>query len=155
MSINAPDEITSKTSRGKGEDGLLGLLRTAALIAAVAGAAGSTGLMLRVGHRNNSRMLLLLFGIWVLSPFMSVVLATLVSRRWSVLTRTTLYGGMLVLTAGSLAIYGDVAFGPPRAKPASVFLVVPLASWLVVAVVVAIAAMISGRLSSRGGGTEA
>jgi hypothetical protein len=55
-----------------------------------------------------------------------------------------LYSVMLVLTLGSLAIYGDVAFGPPRAKPAFAFLVVPLSSWLLIAIVVA-AAKISGK----------
>jgi len=121
------------------------------MIGALAGAGGSIGLMLRVGHRNNSRILLLLFGIWVLSPFMSLVLANLLAKRWSVLTRTTLYGVTLVLTMGSLAIYGDVAFGPSRAKPAFLFLVVPLASWLLIAIAVAIAATMSDRLSPRGG----
>jgi hypothetical protein len=116
MSINRRGEMTSKVSR------LLGLLR-----ATVAGAAGSLGLTLRVGHRNNSRILLMLFGIWVLSPFIALVSAGVVSKRWPVLTRATLYGVMLVLTLGSLAIYGGVALGPPRAKPAFVFLVVPLA----------------------------
>ena len=39
---------------------------------------------------------------------------------------------MLILALGSVAIYADVAFGPPREKPAFVFLVVPLASWLLI-----------------------
>ena len=58
--------------------------------------------------------------------------------------------------AGSHAgIFGhlrDVAFGRPRAKPAFVFLVVPLASWLLIAIVIPIAARMSGRLSRRGDG---
>ena len=128
-----------------GIDGFLGPLRTVAMIAVLAGAAGSIGLTLRVGHRNSSWILLVLFGIWVLSPFIALAWANLVSKRWTVLGRTTLYSVMLVLTLGSLAIYGDVAFGPPRAKPASVFLVVPLASWLLIAIVVPTAARISGK----------
>jgi hypothetical protein len=139
-------------SRGRPEGGFLGPLRAVAMIAVVAGAGGSVGLMLRAGHRNASRILLVLFGIWVLSPFMALVLANVVSKRWSVLTRATLYSVMLVLTLGSLAAYGDVALGPPRAKPAFVFLVVPLASWLLIAIVVPIAALISGRLSRQGDG---
>ena len=70
--------------------GFLGLLRAGALIAVLAGAVGSLGLMLRVGHRNNSRILIGLFGIWVLSPFVAIVWANLVSKRWSVPTRTAL-----------------------------------------------------------------
>ena len=58
---------------------------------------------------------------------------------------------MLALTLGSLAVYGVVALGPPRPKPAFVFLVVPLASWLLIAIVLAIAVRRSGRLSRRDG----
>ena len=83
---------------------------------------------------------------------MALVLAHVVSKRWSALTRATLYSVMLVLTLGSLAMYRDVALGPPRAKTAFVFVVVPPASWLLIAIVVPIAALISGRLSHRGDG---
>jgi hypothetical protein len=143
MSLNA--------SRGRPEDRFLGPLRAAAMIAVLAGAAGSIALTLRVGHRNNSRILMMLFAIWVLSPFTALVFANLASKGWPAFTRTTLYSLMLVLTLGSLAIYADVAFGPPRPKPAFVFLIVPLASWLLMAIVVPIAAIISGRRSSRAG----
>lgn len=127
-------------------DGFLGLLRGAAKIAAPAGAGGSLGLMLRVGHRNQSVVLLALFGIWVLSPFAGLVLADLVSKRWLVLMRAALYGVTVVVALGTLAIYASVAFGPPRAKPAFWFLVVPLVSWALIGIVA-----ISGRLSARGG----
>ena len=132
------------------ERGFLGLLRAVAMIAVLVGAGGSISMTLRVGHRNNSRLLLVLFCTWVLSPFIALVWANLVSKRWPILARATLYSVMLVLALGSLAIYGEVAFGPPRAKPAFVFLVVPLASWLLIAIVVPLAALISGRLSRRG-----
>jgi hypothetical protein len=46
--------------------GILSALRGAALFAVVAGAGASLAFMLRAGHRQNSRILLLLFGIWVL-----------------------------------------------------------------------------------------
>jgi hypothetical protein len=151
MSISGPTETTSNTSRGRPDGGLLGLLHAVALIAVVVGAAGSFGLMLWVGQRNPSRVLLVLFAIWDLSPFMALVLADIVSKRWSVLTRATLYGVMLILTLGSLAFYGDVVWRP-RPQPAFVFLVVPLGSWLLMMIVVPIAALVSGRLSRRGAG---
>src|SRR6266700_2562256 len=103
MSINGPSEISAKASRGRPDGGFLGLLHTVALTAVVAGAGGSVGLMLRVGHRNPSRILLVLFVIWVLSPFIALILADILAKRWSVLTRATLYGVMLILTLGSLA----------------------------------------------------
>ena len=136
-------EMTSKASRGKPR--FLGLLRAAALIAVLAGAVGSVGLTLHAGRHNNSRILLLLFTLWVLSPFVALVWADVVSKRWPVLTRATLYSVMLVLTLGSLALYGDVALGSPRAKTAFVFVVVPPASWLLIAITVLIATLISRR----------
>src|SRR3984893_13107145 len=101
MSTSGPGQSRSKASQGRPDGGLLGLLRAVALIAVVAGAAGSVGLMLWVGHRNPSRVLLVLFAIWDLSPFIALVLADIVSKRWSVITRATLYGVMLILTLGS------------------------------------------------------
>jgi hypothetical protein len=151
MSINGPSEITTKASRGRPDGGFLGLLHAVALTAVVAGAVGSIGLMLWVGHRNPSRLLLVLFAIWDLSPFVALVLVDIVSKRWSVITRATLYGVMLVLALSSLALYGDVVLRP-RSQPAFVFLVVPLGSWLLMTIVVPIAALISGRLSRRGAG---
>ena len=130
--------------------GFLRPLRIAALIAVVAGAAGSFGLMLHVGRRNNSHVLLVLFTIWDLSPFIALILADIVSKGWPVLTRTSLYSGMLIITLGSLAIYADVAFGPPRPQPAFMFLVVPLASWVLMAAALPIAAFVSGRRTHRG-----
>lgn len=37
-----------------------------------------------------------------------------------------------------LAVYAGVAFGPPRSKPAAAFLIVPLASWLLIAIAAAV-----------------
>jgi hypothetical protein len=147
MSIEGRAEMTPEVSREKTEGGFLALLRAAALIAVLVGAAGSVSLMLHAGRRKHSpRFLLALFAIWVLSPFAALVLAHVSSKRWSVLTRATLYSVMLVLTLGSLAIYGDVALGPLSAKTVPVFVIVPPASWLLIAVVISIAALLSGAL---------
>jgi hypothetical protein len=152
MSIHGPGEITSNASRGRPEGGFLGLLRAVVLIAVVAGAGGSVALTVYAGRHNNSRMLVALFVIWVLSPFIALVWANLVSKPWPVLTQATLYCVTLVLTLGSLAIYGNVVLRPPGSTPAFVFVVVPPASWLLIAVVVPTAALISRRLSHRGAG---
>jgi hypothetical protein len=121
------------------------LLRAAGLIAILAGAVGSVALTLYTGRHNPSRLLMVLFALWVLSPFAVLAVASVVSKRWSPLTRATLHIVMLVLALGSLAIYGYVAFGPPREKTAFAFVVVPPASWLLTGIVVAIAALFSGR----------
>ena len=119
-----------------------------ALITVAAGAAGSVGLLLKLGQRT-PRFLLLLFIIWVLSPFLALAVAGNLSKRWSVVTRTTLHGVMLIVTLGSLAIYGNVAFGTPRTRPAAMFLLVPLGSWLLLTISVASAAFVSARRSRR------
>ena len=119
-------------------------LRVAALIAVVAGAAGSLGLMFRVGARPNSRLLILLFTLWVLAPFVALVLADVISKRSSVRTRATLHGVMMLLSLGSVALYADVAFGPPRPQPAFMFLVVPLASLVLIAII-GVALKVAGR----------
>jgi hypothetical protein len=120
-----------------------------ALIAMIAGAAGSVTLMLHAGRRQESRVLIVLFGIWALSPFVAGVMASSVSKHWATLTQATLCMVFVFVTLGSLAVYGDVAFGYTKAKLGFIFLVVPLASWLIAAVAVATAALISGRQSHR------
>ena len=58
----SPGEMTSTVSRGRPEGGFLGLLRAAALVALLAGAVGSIGLMLRAGQ-HSPRVLLVPFVI--------------------------------------------------------------------------------------------
>jgi hypothetical protein len=152
MSINRPSKITAKAIRGRPDGWFPGLLRPVALIAVVAGAVGSVGLMLWVSHRNPSRVLILLFLIWDLSPFMALLLADMVSTRWSIITRATLHVVMLVLALSSLALYADVVLRP-RPQPAFMFLAVPFGSWLLMMIVVPMAALISRRLSRRDVGT--
>jgi hypothetical protein len=114
----------------------------------LAGAGGSLGLMLYAGRHQNSRILLLLFAVWVLSPFVAAVMADAVSKRLPILARATMNVVMLVLTLGSLAIYWLVAFGHIKAKIGFIFLVVPLTSLLLIAVAVLIAWWISVRPST-------
>jgi hypothetical protein len=120
-------------------------MRRAALIAVVAGAVGSTALTVYVGRGGSSHILMGLFVLWVLSPFVGLTVADVVSQSWPMAARATLYGAMLVVTLVSLACYGDVAFGPPRPQPAFMFLVVPLGSWLLGAIAAGIAALLSRR----------
>ena len=100
----------------------------------VAGAAASFSFMLQVGRHNRSRLLILLFTIWVLSPFVALISAHALWKRLPARTGSRLDSLMLVLTLVSLTIYGRVALGSPISKPAFVFLVVPAASWAVIVV---------------------
>jgi hypothetical protein len=120
-------------------------LRVTALILVLAGAIASIGFTLQVGQRNRSVVLVSMFVVWVLSPFAALAWANLVANRWASLTQKMLFGLTLGLALGSVALYAKVALGAPSAKPAFVFLVVPFASWLMIAG----AAFISGLLSRR------
>jgi hypothetical protein len=148
MSVNGSGEITSEASRAKPDGGFPGVLRALALVAVIAGAVGSVALMLRAGQRT-PRFLLVLFVIWVLSPFVALAWANMVSKRWPVLTRATLYCVTVVITLCSLAIYGGVIPPPAGSPHAFIFVAVPPASWLFMAIVVSTAALISRRLSHQ------
>ena len=143
--------MTSEVSPGKTDGGFLRLLRTAAYIAALIGAIGSVGFTLRAGHRNPSRLLITLFVLWVLSPFIAMLFGNFMFKRWPALIRAALHTVVLILSLVSLAIYGQVALGPPRAKTAFVFVVVPPLSWLLMAIAVSAAALISRRRSRARG----
>jgi len=116
-----------------------GRVRAAAFIAVLAGAMGSLGLMLRVGHGNRSFLLMVFFAIWVVAPFAALIRAWMVSVRWSAAARTTLYVLILGIVVGGLVVYGEIAFGPSRARPAFAFLVVPATSWLLIVAVLSVA----------------
>ena len=54
---------------------------------------------------NTPKILLAIFAVWVLAPFVGLLVLR-VSKVWTA-----------VMIAGTLAIYGYAAFGPPLAKP--------------------------------------
>ena len=142
---------TSDASPSRRDGGFPGLLRAVALVAVVVGAGGSLVLMLRAG-RDTPRFLLVLFVVWVLSPFVALAWANMVSNRWPALTRTTLYCVTLVITLGSLAIYGKLILPPAGSPHAFVFVAVPPVTWILMTIVVSIAALISRKQSHRGTG---
>ena len=119
-------------------------LRKAFLRTAVVGGSGSVVLMMMSGLRPPVFLIILFIG-WVLSPFAALVFATIVSRRWPMIVKQTLYFLMLVIVLGSLAIYGYVLVRPPASQPASPYVAVPMASWLLIAIALSIAALISHR----------
>jgi hypothetical protein len=122
----------------------LGLLHAVALVAVLAGAAGSVGLTLHAGRNNTSALLVALFLIWVLSPFIGLFVANVVARNSSVTSRVALYSLMLFISIGSLVGYSGV-FSPHSIKAAAVFLIVPLLSWFLMLVVILAARSISRR----------
>ena len=78
--VRQHSEMTSRARAGGLEGSNLSLLRRAALIAVITGAVGSLGLMLHAGRRQKSLILIGLFTVWELSPFVALVCAHVVSR---------------------------------------------------------------------------
>jgi hypothetical protein len=114
---------------------------------AIVAAIGSFALMLHVGQYRMS-LLMLLFAVWDLSPFVALVVAGTLSTRWPDLMRGALHAVMLFISGLSLIVYGLVVLKRP-AQPAFAFLVVPLGSWVLLIVVVLIAHTVSTRRSGH------
>jgi len=88
-------------------------------------------------------LLIVLFTIWVLSPFVALLWANIVSQRWPVVTRLTLYCVTPVIALGSLGIYGYAVLRSSRSTPTQVFVAVPPASLVLMTIAVAGAALLS------------
>ena len=102
------------------------------LAATASGAVGSVALLCYVGMRSGSNsaqpVVMILIGIWVLSPF--VILWALNAFAPSRL----LHAMMIVIAGASIAVYAWAAAGPGRPKPAAPFVGMPPVSWLLIAV---------------------
>ena len=116
----------------------LKFMRIVALIVLLMGVIGSFCLVLYNGRNNKSILLISLFVLWVLSPFVAFLIADKVSIRWTDTIRKTLYIIILALTLVSLLSYSGLLI-PAGTKTAFVFLVVPLISWVVIAIFLLIA----------------
>ena len=119
--------------------------RAVAVTATVCGAVATLICVAKVGHRNSSLLLPLLFVLWDLSPFAAMLLLQVRSARWDSRARTRMYIATAFLSLVSAARYAIVAFGPPRPRIASTFLVVPLVSWLVIAILASMGRRFAGR----------
>ena len=111
-------------------------LRAVALVAAAVGAVGSTGFVLYTGRKNPSVILMLLFVVWVVSPFAAFIRISRSAKDWQAVNQIALHAAAVTIIVISLAIYGYVALGPPRPQPAAPFLVVPPVSFALAAIIV-------------------
>ena len=150
MSVNAPVTEPNGSGPVKPEAQVLRLARPFAMFACLSGAGASLLFMYQVGHRNPSVVLMLLFTVWVLSPFVALLVGAMVSAGWTRPSRAALYAVTFVVSVLSPLAYGVVALGPPRPQPAFAFLVVPLASWCLGASALAVVSFIERRLARRG-----
>ena len=116
----------------EGGGSVLGWARVVVLAALVGAAVSSLVFMFRVGGRNPSVLLLAPFTGWVLSPFVGACVLTMASRTISAGGQVSAFVVSLVIAAGALAFYGG-AIAVVGTRPAFVYLMVPLASWVLLA----------------------
>lgn len=127
---------------------MFSILRIAFFIAIAAGTVGAIALMLRASP-NMPALLVVLIGLWVISPFALLALCDVLAQRWPLLHRPTIHVLALVLVVVALAVYQSVAFGPPRPKPGAFFVLIPPISWLVIATGLGAAALVSRKRRVR------
>src|SRR5262245_19795097 len=121
------------------------MLRSTALTTLAIGTAGSAAFMLYAGKRvGTPSLLIVLFTVWVVLPFALLALAIVVSKRWTDLTRTTLYRITPIVSAAALLIYGTSAFGIQRPKT-SIFVTVAPLSCLFIVIAILVAAFVARR----------
>src|SRR6266542_5435220 len=104
-----------------------------ALLIGILGAVVSLYFMFNGGRNQPSVMLIILFTLWVLSPFVGLLLLNNISKRWVVSVRETLYWLAIIMTILAVIGYGG-AFNTPGTKTAFVFLVIPFVSWLIISI---------------------
>jgi hypothetical protein len=104
----------------------------ACLIVGIAGAILSLYFMFNAGRNQPSALLIILFTLWVFSPFVGLLLLNNISKRWIVSVRETLYWLAIIITILSVAGYSGT-FNPFETKTAFMFLVIPFVSWVIIA----------------------
>jgi len=107
------------------------ILQTTALTTLFAGTIGSLYFMLNAGSNQKSIILVGLFTVWVMSPFVGLFVATRFTKRRTGKVNSLYYLTMFVLSIFSLTAYSGI-LTPPQTKPAFNFLIVPFLSWLVI-----------------------
>jgi hypothetical protein len=124
-------------------------LRTLGLAATVIGVLVSVALLVYVGSRAGSNktqpVVMLLIAIWVVSPWVILLALDAISKSWSDMTRSTIYGMMIFTTVISLAVYLYSAMGPVKPKAAAPFVAIPPLCWLLSAIAIAFASFIARR----------
>jgi hypothetical protein len=127
------------------------LLSIISRVATIVSAIGSVALLLYMGRRNKSIVLMVLFSIWVLAPFVEgLLLNALIAKRGSAFAQTALHVAMLILAVASLALYADTILRPPVSQPVFRFVLFPVVSSFLIIIVVVIAEVVSRLIHGRG-----
>jgi hypothetical protein len=119
-----------------------------ALLLGIAGAVASLYLMFNAGRNQASVILIILFTLWVLSPFVGLLILNKFSKRWVLSVRMTLYWLAIIMTILSVTAYSG-GLNTPDTKNAFMFLVIPFISWIIIVMSFFIGRRVSGRSRSN------
>lgn len=112
------------------------VLASLVMLVLVASAAGALVSLFVVGHRQRSVVLVAMFIVWVLSPFVALRLLNGRARSWSPAPRRTLQYATVLVALVAAARYISVLVWPIIKQPAATFMIVPFLSWIAIAGVV-------------------
>ena len=99
--------------------------RIAAATALVTGAIGSLALMARMGWRQRSALVIVLFVIWDAAPFVLLGLAVLAARGWNARLRAAVYAVSIAVSIASFGAYLVDTLGPSHPQAAFMYVIVP------------------------------
>jgi uncharacterized membrane protein len=111
------------------------LLKTASRLVLLIGTAVSLFLVIHAGHKNASVILPLLFVIWVLSPYIGLLITIRISKVWQASSRTILHYLVISFTICCVIAYSGI-LTPSDVKPAAIFLITPLLLWVAIAITI-------------------
>jgi hypothetical protein len=117
--------------------------------AAIVGAAISTGCTFWAGQHNHSVLLVGLFLLWVLSPFLGLLWARRFAYWYQFAAQAMIYGLIFLVSIGSAVFYLAAAFGPRWRHAALPFLTAPLVSWLLIGLVLVVVRLCFGGRFAR------
>jgi len=96
-------------------------------------ALGSLASTLYAGHHNRSILLVGMFAVWVVAPFLGLLGVLRGVERGSGPAAKVFHMIALILGFAALGLYAAFALRPPARNAAAPFLILPMCSWAVVA----------------------
>jgi hypothetical protein len=122
-------------------------LHRASLLSLVFGSVLSLALELYAGRNNQHFITQVGFVGWVMGPFVILAWAHMRSAAWSARMRRALWSITVFIGVATVALYAHRIYRPPKAQPAAVFTITPVASVLLIVVALLIAVATSPRKS--------
>jgi cation transport ATPase len=119
-------------------------LRLTARVALALGAFGSIALWIHAAQ-HPPPIIIAGFVVWVLSPFVLLGAAHVLSKRWAHSTQSALYAVTVLISIASIAVYADDAVAHRTAHPAFVYVAIAPVSWVVSVVAIGFGAWLAKR----------